>query len=246
MRIAFCLHGLAGGKSDKGLSVNSKTAHKYYKKHIFDKNEVDIFIHTWSVGIKSILKQLYKPKQSIFEKQIMFDKSPTVKHSIYSRWYSFKKVVDLKKDYEVKQKFIYDCVMVARFDLLFFRDIEFNQFDMNYFYTPNWDGDARFGMSDLWFFSKSRFMDRFSTLYDGLDQYLKHCELSSHALTKYHLEKLDLYKYAKPIFDKPKDFTLVREGYPSLKRRLEAVLRKPLIKLLGERRYVSLRSKFRR
>ncbi|KKR89157.1 MAG: hypothetical protein UW50_C0001G0247 [Candidatus Wolfebacteria bacterium GW2011_GWA1_44_24] len=238
MKIAFCLHGLAGGKNDRGEPVDwNEITYPLYKNHILDKNNVDVFIHTWTQGLETELKEFYKPQASIFEKQIMFDEKPTKKHGIYSRWYSLKKSIELKKEHERKNNFIYDWVIIARFDLGFFRDIRFDEFDPFYFYAPNWNGDASSGMSDLWFFSNSDFIDKFSTLYDYLGDYLNHCELSSHALAKYHLEKQNLFGKTKYLFHDPEDFALIREKYHSAGYKVKNLLRKLIIGLFGESFY---------
>lgn len=149
MKVAFCLYGLAGGINDKfgGLPVDFKIGFEHYKKHILDKNDCDVFIHTWSVGFEKGIKESYKPKKSLFERQIMFhkpnlllklaNKDPLRIHSIRSRWYSTKKVIGLKKEFEEKNGFRYDCVFLTRFDVAFFTDVYFNQFDMGKFYAAH-------------------------------------------------------------------------------------------------------------
>ena len=83
MRIAFCLVGIVGsvqGKygldgttnSTKGLPVDFRIGHHFHKKHIFDHNDVDVFIHSWSNEFKDQLLDLYQPKKYIIEEQIDF------------------------------------------------------------------------------------------------------------------------------------------------------------------------------
>jgi hypothetical protein len=80
MRIAICFYGLVGSRSDKngqGLPLDPAIAHKYYKENIFDVNdEVDIFIHSWSIDFKDQLIELYNPKKEIIEKQKSFPNAP--------------------------------------------------------------------------------------------------------------------------------------------------------------------------
>lgn len=147
MKVAFCLYGLAGGVNDKfgGLPVDFNMGFKNYKSHILDKNDCDVFIHTWSVQFEKQIKEIYKPKKSIFEKQIIFhepnflyktfSKEPKRLNNIYSRWYSTKKAIELKKEYEEENGFKYDCVFITRFDVAFFTDLIFNKYDMNNFYA---------------------------------------------------------------------------------------------------------------
>ena len=259
MKVALCLHGLAGGLSEKyeGMPVDFKIGYEHYKKHILDKNDCDVFIHTWSVQSEEEIKKIYMPKKSLFEKQIIFDKPnflkktidkrPYMKHATYSRWYSTKKAIGLKKQYEEENNFRYDCVFISRFDMAFFNDVIFKNYDMGRFYAPyayryvSSDGkeipDNQYwevakkadmskytkkpigyphnneGLSDLFFFSNSDFMDRFAALYDNLNSYLKECECSSHLLALHHIKKLNLLDkldFALYRFD---DFDLVRRKF---------------------------------
>jgi hypothetical protein len=79
MKIAICFYGLVGSLSDKngqGIPIDPSIGYKYYKENIFDTNdEVDIFIHSWSVNSKDKLIELYNPKKHIIEKQVPFPNS---------------------------------------------------------------------------------------------------------------------------------------------------------------------------
>jgi hypothetical protein len=80
MRVAICFYGLIGSKSAKGGAASEpldpSIAFELYKEHVFDKNEnVDIFIHSWSVEHEESLLKLYKPKKFTFQDQIEFPES---------------------------------------------------------------------------------------------------------------------------------------------------------------------------
>ena len=262
MKVAFCLSGLAGGVNDKhgGLKVDYNIAYDYYQKHIFEHNDVDVFIHTWSVDFEKPIMKLYNPKKSIFQEQIMFDDKPSRKHSIYSRWYSTEKVIELKKSYELENNFSYDCVFLTRFDLAFFSDILFKDYDLNHFFAPHWTKyknilgqgisnrgfyqamkksyvpdilkkffyrfsycgypfngksppDYGGGIEDFWFFSNSKDMDQFSTLFDNLDNYLSSVSLSNHVLAVHHLSRTDMIKNLNFTKHRFIDFAMVRRKF---------------------------------
>lgn len=236
-RVAFCLYGLIGGiKSKSGESIASsedvlEIGYKHYKEHIFDKNpNVDVFIHTWSVDLKKQINKLYRPKKVIFQKQIKF-KVPNYaageyqrKQNHYSRWYSTKKVIELKRQYEIKNKFRYDIVILTRFDIALQKNFEFDRFNPKYFYAANWYSRydlfkifpiyipiglpySNHSLADIWFFSNSKNMDKFSKLYNKLNEYNKlgNCPrtrfgISNHSLAGYHLEKIGLIKRLRLIF----------------------------------------------
>lgn len=147
MKVAFCLYGLAGGVNDKfgGLPVDFKTGFEHYRKHILGKNDCDVFIHTWSVQFEKQIREIYRPKKALFEKQIVFhepnflqkltNNEPKRINNIYSRWYSTKKSIELKRQYEEERGFKYDCVFITRFDVAFFADLIFSKYNMGNFYA---------------------------------------------------------------------------------------------------------------
>ena len=117
-----------------------------------------------------------------------------------SRWYSNKKVLELKAKYENENNFKYDCVMVLRLDVGFYTPINFSDYDMKSFYASNWNDypvlNNNFqynlenhhkgkGFLDFWFFSNSINMDKFSQLYDKIDKYhvVPHRSSYEHTIT---------------------------------------------------------------
>ena len=103
-----------------------------------------------------------------------------------SRWYSNKKVLNLVKCHERENGFVYDYVFVTRFDVAFFKDLVFSDYDPNCFYVHHRNRGGEFptvfewksnkekwddAYGDLWYFSNSQNMQRFSTLYDELKKY---------------------------------------------------------------------------
>jgi len=230
MKIALCLYGLVGGKvgkDGKGGDLDYQIAYDHYKKHILDKNDVDIFIHSWSTDYEDQLVKIYNPKKSIFQKQKRFTwidrRDNDQKHRSFSRWYSSKYTIDLKKKYEIENGFIYDWVMVSRLDLAFFTDIIFKDYDKDYFYASHWN-DApnnkinRFeankekhyqgiGFLDFWFYSNSKMMDKFSTLYNHRKKY----NISAHKAAREHVDTFtDKIRY---VFYRWHDHEMVRRYF---------------------------------
>lgn len=219
-RIALCLSGIMGGTAGRGGSgdmVDLKTIFNQYKKHILDLNDVDVFIHSWSTDVEDVITELYNPKKIIFEPQVDFreinkgkHKNPEASHRFYSRWNSIQKCVELKIKYEEENDFEYDIVMISRFDLLWFTDINFNDYDNKYFWVSNWNEngwpgkrgpydkqtDAGNGFLDFWFFSNSSNIDKFSFLYTNLEngkffKYHSSKRLSGHVMSKQFVELLE-------------------------------------------------------
>ena len=98
MKVALCLYGLIG--SDRGKSYDKKGGtdkvlkgcFDSFKNHIIDKNQVDVFFHTWDQSFEKELVEKYKPKayktepQKIFYATVPGHSKRVQAH--YSRWYS--------------------------------------------------------------------------------------------------------------------------------------------------------------
>ena len=243
MRTAICFNGLVGSTHGKSHDLQGdfkkcfEISSPLYREHIIDKNDTDIFVHSWSTILENEIINTYNPKKHLIETQIIFDIPGYVKgdfnrtQSHYSRWYSAKKVIDLKNEYERENNFKYDCVMLARFDLAWQTDLIFEEHNQKNFWTGKWpkkildgrmlsdveywkirDTDSNFdtvwwgyphngdGLLGSWFFSNSENMNKFSRLYDNLNEYTKvdNCpndrsdRISNHRLSLYHLEQINL------------------------------------------------------
>jgi len=137
MRIALCLPGIVGASNfgmGLGTDIDPRLGHHFHNKNIFEHNDVDVFIHSWSIEHEKLLLDLYNPKGYIIEPQVNFGQSTIRDNSIASRWYSTAMVVNLKSEYEQEHGFEYDWVMVYRFDHVFFVPLNFEKFDNQYVY----------------------------------------------------------------------------------------------------------------
>lgn len=254
MRIALCLHGKIGGLHGKngkggGEDIILRLGYAHFKQHIFDVNpEIDVFVHTWDEGWRDDIVAFYNPKSIQTEPPITFkipnyvqgdsELDPMRRNNHYSRWYSAKKCLEIKKEYETKNNFKYDCVILTRFDMCWRAPLVFNEYDMEHIWTPlfvqfyykdermtlneyyrrresldlkhittekvGWPHDNREGFWDALFFSNSLYMDRFTEMFERLDEYLKYpggCwknnpklrrKIQHHYLTQHHLEEVGL------------------------------------------------------
>lgn len=136
-----------------------------------------------------------------------------------SRWYSNKAVLNLKDDYEKKNGFEYDCVMVIRLDVGFYTKLDFSSYDMKFFYASNWNDypiesnnytinqknhHVGKGFIDFWFFSNSSNMNQFSELYDKINNY----HVCPHRAAYQHASSFtDKIKYTKYRWS---DFEMIR------------------------------------
>jgi len=232
MKIALCLYGLVG--SDRGKSYDKlggtnevlKSCFNSFKKHIIDKNNTDVFFHTWDQEFKDELIQNYKPKlfktepQKIFYNTVNGPEKRVQAH--YSKWYSNKQVNLLKQEYEKFNNFKYDFVITSRFDMMWTVDIICKNLNKDIFYIPGttksnvpwgWPDNQNgvpYEIDDLWCISNSKNIDDFSLLYDNINNYIEkekcptHLGISNHMLSFYHLGKLNLLpNNTKRIFSGP-------------------------------------------
>ena len=230
MRIAICFYGLAGKKNnfqnshdwmqDSDESLDCNLSYNHYKNHIFDKNDnVDIFLHTWSIEQEDNLRKLYKPKDCIFEEQKQFRGITHRKRwGAFSRWYSTKKSIELKTKYELENNFKYDYVMLTRFDISFMTDLIFGKYDNNYFYASGQRNKGHVHVSsnefisDWWFFSNSKIMDEFSKVYDELDEIGPYGGWQDqHRMSKAKIIKMGMNDKIKYLFNRDDDNKLTRE-----------------------------------
>jgi len=208
MKIALALHGLFDSTQDP--SSKGDDGYNHIKKHILDKGDVDVFIHSWEVEKKEMIESLYKPVKSTFEPQIDFlplvkerklDKLPNPPRkpeTILSHLYSVTEAMKLV--YQSRKK--YDVVIKARFDLgrinrqtsgphnqtnpYPVQCINFNPLiNKNKIYMADWqyfnDGPA-----DMWFYGCHETMKNFTNLYHSLlDNFHVGGKLHSFAIDKW-------------------------------------------------------------
>jgi len=118
----------------------------------------------------------------------------------YSRWYSTKILIDLKKKYEKKKNFKYDMVFVSRLDMALLKPFRIRTFSKskltishsNYFYRDIKDQSYKaskkiidnVGAYDFWFIGPSNIIDKFGVIFNRIEKYninphfavLQHCE----------------------------------------------------------------------
>lgn len=227
MNIAICFFGLSGGMNDKNELINNSDSLKSIKNLIIKPNKdignkCDIFFHTWkykNLDNNKIIND-YNPIEYIIDKRIHFDNDIKWNY-IYSRWYSHSKVLKLKMEYEKKNNFEYDYVLLVRFDCIFFEKIIFN-FSNKYIYSALWYGanyeSQKIELLDYWFISNSKNMNIIATIYDNLNNYKsKYAEFyikqgskvkSNHSLIKIHLDENNLSNKLKYVFVEFIHFTL--------------------------------------
>jgi hypothetical protein len=209
MKIALCLSG-------QPRYLNEGYAGIY--KNILSKYSPDIFVHTWwdnsmknkKMDLSSslsynrtyywekntldLIESLYSPKVLFHQKQLEFETHSNVNYefctpnNVHSMFYSIERSNELKKNYEIKNNFVYDAVIRCRFDTQFNKfDINLLNIDLNYI---NCDNLSHGFPNDQFAISTSENMNRYSSVYSNLEKYQKSgwTGFIGERLLKYHLD----------------------------------------------------------
>jgi hypothetical protein len=168
MKIALCLYGYFNNREDSSAGMKG---YQYIKDTILKYPNVDVFVHSWDLENENKIKELYKPKLSVFEKQVDYealaktkgvyqkniDKDFDRNNTIYfqctiqaslSFFSSRAMSIILKNSYENGNEFEYDVVITARFDLGHRSKMHrgYNVSQMNF--NPN--ADMKYLYSSMW------------------------------------------------------------------------------------------------
>jgi hypothetical protein len=189
LKVAICLYGSAGFTTNLNgrnlqevIPLDIKEPLESLKDNIVNPYSADIFIHSWSHERSEEINKILNPKLSLYEPHKVFSRSfIDDKNNTLSRFYSQMMSNKIKIDYENEKNIIYDVVLHARIDLIWFTKINLNHDLTNSLYATFWNGSinretnlgpfdkSNYGenvaLMDTWFFSNSKNMDLFSNIY---------------------------------------------------------------------------------
>lgn len=218
MKIAYCFHGCVGGltgkncqKCDGAEKVLNLAAELFFQN--INSENIDIFIHSWDTNLHDKFIEKYNPKSIITENQLVFDIPAHLPNNLrvqshYSRWYSAKKVINLKNEYEFQHKLEYDLVILSRHDVCWLRKFNLNRinidvFNFNSIYKKDYYTKDSQELGDILICSNKKNMNYIVTLYDKLNEYTKpnqcpqYGAISSHFCLAWHLSKINLRSHVK-------------------------------------------------
>ena len=237
MKIAICISGQAR---------NFKQSYNSLKTYLLDKYNCDVYFHTWkTTNFESTnfgfgnsqysltdndyndLIQLYKPKNYIIEKPIIFDASG-IKCPIWrqplnnslSMFYSIYKSTQLVEDK-------YDYIVRTRFD------IDYSKFNLELpqegIILPEWNTDIRVkdrGYYDVFAIGKQQDMNTYSETFSNIISYVTNDEqlldslsggwpgqdspLRNEYLLKWQLTKNNIEIKIIPTLEEKSDVGLIR------------------------------------
>jgi hypothetical protein len=170
-KVAICLRGAISRKNMNLADINSLEKSKDYInyvsvkksifKHIINANpsySFDFFIYSWDEELEKPLNELYKPVRSVYINNSLFKDSILQKladvkeFSQGSQFLSIQNVLLLKEHYELENNFHYDIVIVYRPDVLLWKDMILDKYNLeSYIYVnghPDCEGDFHFVMNN--------------------------------------------------------------------------------------------------
>ena len=189
-KVAFCLRGAVSKQKaffkqnslyEKGEYVDFIKCRNSIFKYIIGPNknyQIDFFCHCWNTDLKDKLKEIYKPKIIVVEDNSKYEKIINNKcekpedFGGISQSLAIKKSVILKEKYEMKNNFKYDIVIIYRYDLLLWKNIILDDYNLNQdnIYVNahvNCNGDFHFIMNN----NNSRY---FKFLFNSIELSNKH------------------------------------------------------------------------
>jgi len=150
-KVAFCLRGAVSRIPDRRMTTEGSlyTDEDYvdYKKccksifnYIVNKNKnykIDFFCHSWSDDLRGSLNQIYNPKiiqtedNNLYIDEIKENNGLGDKFSLISQALSTRKSIELKEQYEKENNFEYDIVILYRYDVLIWKKIDLEDYNLN-------------------------------------------------------------------------------------------------------------------
>ena len=197
MRIAVCMRGAIAKKNQfskinslysDGDYVDYKKCYRSIVKHLKPSHQYDFFLQSWNPELEKELVALYKPVASSFEDNTRYNdeiSSLCVKEDDFggiSQALAIKKSIMLKEAYEKKHKITYDLVILYRYDVLLWKNINIEKYDREKIYVNAHDNSN----GDFHFIMNKENANQFKYLYDSIKIGNRHIQ---HYWIKHYVEK---------------------------------------------------------
>jgi hypothetical protein len=198
MRVAICMRGAISKQNaffkqndlySQGEYVDYQKCYRSIFKHIVQPNaySFDFFLHSWNPDLEDELKKLYNPVSSSFEDNRIYNDeiSSLCQHDTdfggISQALTIKKSIELKEKYEKENSIQYDLVIVYRYDVLLWKDINLIEYDKEKIYV-NAHCDSN---GDFHFIMNQNNATQFKYLYDSIklgNHYIMHFWIKNYVI----------------------------------------------------------------
>jgi hypothetical protein len=190
-KVAICLKGAVSKKGKThdrfynsgdlyrdGEYVNYVAVRNSIFKHIVLSNkgyDFDFFLHGWNLDLKDELIKIYEPKKFLFENNINYNDviGSVITNSNdfggVSGGLSLKKSLELREIYEIESNEKYDIVIIYRYDVLLWKDMKLDNYDVSKsIYVNGWYGNCN---GDFHFLMSYENAYKFKYLYNSITTY---------------------------------------------------------------------------
>lgn len=183
MKVAICLRGAIakiggyafftqGSLYREGQYVNFRACYNSIQKHIIQANpncSFDFFIHSWNEDLKDDLENLYHPKFSLFENNLIYNDEINAKVREPNEFTGISHALSIKKSIELCEECSesYDLIVLYRPDLILLKDMIMTEYNPQNIYAnghspPDPPGDFHFVMGP-------EIASEFKHLYNGVE-----------------------------------------------------------------------------
>jgi hypothetical protein len=208
-KLAVLLYGIVGSKSGRNRTdnlIDYELCYKLINRNILSQYDCDVFMHSWSKKQEKDLVKLYKPVKHLFQKQEHFGyaalgakKKEILRQNPYeheativSRYNSFERANNLKKEYEIQNNCRYEWVITIRYDTIVLSKLNLSPLNPEYFYInwhPYWmvipEQDS---CDDTTFLSGSENIDKYAGIIQEINSGIYHHLLyDPHVLCHNHI-----------------------------------------------------------
>lgn len=189
----------------------------YFKKHLLDHYDVDVFLSTWKGYKIDEISNTYNPvtldvqdygngfdnRWSKITKPFEGKKEKNVNlNNCMSMWYKTWRVNEIKNEYSASIGKKYDIVIKTRPDLRLEEDIKLTKPNPNTLYIPKgWDWSG--GVNDLFAYGDTKTMNVYSDLYRSLPRLMKdsRSKLNPEVMLRNHINAFEGIKVQRPKID---------------------------------------------
>jgi hypothetical protein len=189
----------------------------YFKKHLLDLYDVDVFLSTWKHDKLTEVSSVYNPVaidvqdyNKGFDTRWKSITNPYEKNkesnvnlvNCMAMWYKTWRVNELKNEYQFTMNTKYDLVIKTRPDLRLESDVILEKPKNNTLYIPKgWDWSG--GVNDLFAYGTSEVINVYSDLFRSFPRLMKECrsKLNPEILLRNYINNFEGIKLERPEID---------------------------------------------
>lgn len=196
------LHKMTPGHENRQLSpsINNYLVAAYQPK-IFQVDAQKKFYHKNFTATEENIEACWGWSRGYDRKEFIENKTS----AIHSMWYSIMSSIRLKEEYSHANNFVYDCVILSRFDVCPDSKVDVSQYDLKNIITRNYDY-PRDEVSDWFLFSSNSNMNILGSIFYYIDYHYQNIKDSpqkiwtNEAFIREHIKIFNI-KSAKGNFD---------------------------------------------